>query len=484
MVHLKIRKYSIVRSLGAFALVAMCASLPSTVHGQSQPARLLCFQDDTSVELTWNNNAVYDSLTVLRDGDALAQIEGDDERFVDLNSPCGPRSYQIQATVGGEVLPLSDESGNEFNGCSLDVICPVTSLTCTAETAGDGRVDVELNWVIGDEYDEILIRRDGITIDAIAASSNGYTDVNVRDGILRYVVTARVEGVVVDARCDLSVFRIGDGPAPGPKILASVDLAVDDASAGLENLRIGFNDGENQAVACGSANDTRDARQNLGSINATADRFFYFQIDDPDVRGLSNVLVAAIVFDAPDIAGTQLFLESVDPRSSGDNLIYQRANQIHELRGSGDWATLYWNLPGGTLGPAGDGALPDFRIGVMDDTVVCLDEVVVLDNSLPSGAPNFQRGDLNGDHKADISDVVVKLMFIYGVGPSPECLDAADFNDDGFLGPDGALFMLFWVFGGSTPPPDPGPPGLSVCGPDPTIDNFPKARCVTASTCE
>lgn len=485
MVYSKIRKCSI---SWAVAFVALHLTLPTVLlaqNGPLQPTQLLCFQRDTSVELSWVNNAGYDSLTVLRNGTALAQIEGDDERFVDLGAPCGSTiSYQIQAALGGELLPLADNDGNDFNECSLDVICPLSNLTCTAETLSDGQVDVRIEWDLGDEYDEILIRRDGITIEGVSGSSMNFTDDGVSDGILRYAVTARVGGVVVDARCDLSVFRIADGPAPGPKVLASVDLSSDDASDGLENLRVGFADGENQPVTCGSSSDLRDARQNLGATSSTADQFFYFQIEAPAIRSLSNVIVAAIVFDAPELSGTQIFLDSVEPSSSPDNLTYQRANQIHELRGSGAWATLYWNLPGGSLGPVTDGSVPDFRIGVGDAQVVCVDEVVVMDNDLPSGAPDFQRGDINGDNKADISDVVVKLQYVYGVGPSPECLDAADFNDDGFLGPDGALFMLFWVFRGTAPPPDPGPPGLSVCGPDPTIDNFPRARCVTALNCE
>lgn len=444
------------------------------------PSPFFCFQNGADVELEWVNNAIYDSLTVLRDGMATVTIEGDDETFIDRNVPCGPHAYQLQATVNGTDLPLLDSNDNQVSFCVLDVICPVESLDCMTDIQSDGQIDVQLGWSSDEEYDEILIRRDGVPIDSISTSSSAYIDVDAPDGVLDYIVTARVEGVTVNSRCQVSIFRIANSPPPGPKVLASVDLALDDAEDGLQNVRGGFANGDNEGTLCGSAEDTRDARRNLGNESQVPDNFFYFKIADPAVRGLTNVIAAAIVFDASELSGTQIFLESLDATSPSSSPVFDRANQTHTLQGTNAWTTLYWNLPGGTLS-ANEGATADFRIGISNQRKVCVDEVVVLDNSPPPDVPIFLRGDLNGDRQVDNSDVVAKLQFIFGVGPQPGCLDAADFNDDGFLGPDGALFLLNWIYNGSNPPPDPGP---SNCGPDPTIDNFPRALCVTGSTCE
>ena len=90
----------------------------------------------------------------------------------------------------------------------------------------------------------------------------------------------------------------------------------------------------------------------------------------------------------------------------------------------------------------------------------------------------FLRGESSGDGQADILDTLITFNFGFLGGPPPPCLDAADFDDDGFLVPilDGIGHLTYLFLLG---PPSP-PPGF-VCGLDPTLDAL---DCIAGSiTC-
>jgi hypothetical protein len=79
----------------------------------------------------------------------------------------------------------------------------------------------------------------------------------------------------------------------------------------------------------------------------------------------------------------------------------------------------------------------------------------------------FRRGDANDDGKADLSDAVFALSWLFGGGPAPGCQDAADTNDNGGLDISDAIFLLSYLFNAGAPLPTPGTLG---CGVDPTED--------------
>lgn len=81
----------------------------------------------------------------------------------------------------------------------------------------------------------------------------------------------------------------------------------------------------------------------------------------------------------------------------------------------------------------------------------------------------FTRGDCNADGGLDISDAVFLLIFNFGGGARPVCLDACDVNDDGsVLGQvTDAIALLGYMFLAGNRPPSPGP---GACGVDPTAD--------------
>ncbi len=81
----------------------------------------------------------------------------------------------------------------------------------------------------------------------------------------------------------------------------------------------------------------------------------------------------------------------------------------------------------------------------------------------------FIRGDANGDEFVDISDAVKIISFLYQSGSAPDCLDAADVDDDGELGLADPIYLLTCLFvDGSQQIPSPYPDA----GGDPSFDTL------------
>lgn len=85
----------------------------------------------------------------------------------------------------------------------------------------------------------------------------------------------------------------------------------------------------------------------------------------------------------------------------------------------------------------------------------------------------FVRGDVNTDTSLNLTDPVFLLDHLFAGGDEPECLDAADADDNGQLQLTDAVYLLLWLFGSGDAPPAP-----QVCGADPTADDVPCDRNV------
>lgn len=65
----------------------------------------------------------------------------------------------------------------------------------------------------------------------------------------------------------------------------------------------------------------------------------------------------------------------------------------------------------------------------------------------------------------DISDGLCVLAFLFDGGSDFRCREAADANNDGKLDCSDSIVILGYLFVGTRPPVEPGPPPLP-CGPD------------------
>ncbi len=84
----------------------------------------------------------------------------------------------------------------------------------------------------------------------------------------------------------------------------------------------------------------------------------------------------------------------------------------------------------------------------------------------------FLRGDVNGDRGVDASDAVSILRYLFLGEAGPNCLDAADVNDDGRINIGDPINLLTTVFRGTVSIADPYP----LSGSDPTEDDLDDCR--------
>ena len=72
----------------------------------------------------------------------------------------------------------------------------------------------------------------------------------------------------------------------------------------------------------------------------------------------------------------------------------------------------------------------------------------------------FVRGDANADGQVDLSDSIFTLLFLFGSGLEPPCLEATDANHDGTASDlADPVFLLNWLFAGGESPSAPAPAG-------------------------
>ncbi len=78
---------------------------------------------------------------------------------------------------------------------------------------------------------------------------------------------------------------------------------------------------------------------------------------------------------------------------------------------------------------------------------------------------SFRRGDVNDDGNRDVADAVGALLYLFGGGTAPDCLDSVDCNDDGTNDISDVVSLLDYLFQSGAAPPEP-----FDCGSDPTDD--------------
>ncbi len=72
-------------------------------------------------------------------------------------------------------------------------------------------------------------------------------------------------------------------------------------------------------------------------------------------------------------------------------------------------------------------------------------------------APEFVRGECNGDGSMDITDAVYSLDFLFRGGPEGNCRAACDAQGDGSVDITDAVYTLAFLFTDGRPPPAPWP---------------------------
>ncbi len=105
-------------------------------------------------------------------------------------------------------------------------------------------------------------------------------------------------------------------------------------------------------------------------------------------------------------------------------------------------------------GPADSGDVEDHQVTIYDNCAQCVEQ-------------QFIRGDADQDTQVDDADASLIMDYALSGAPKPECMDAADADDNGVVNINDATFILHYLNGGPLIP-EPFPD----CGPDPTGDTL------------
>lgn len=161
---------------------ATSASVTCAILVYLPPDAFSCSAVADEVTLGWTNNGDYGSLILLRDGAALDTLPGDAVSYVDQAVDEGTHYYTLYA------------AGDRTR--SAEVVCEVVSpgAPSNADASAVGP-DITVTWENGDDYDSIIVRRNGEEIDVLPAGSTAINDPTGEPGeTYTYTIVGVIDG--------------------------------------------------------------------------------------------------------------------------------------------------------------------------------------------------------------------------------------------------------------------------------------------------
>lgn len=154
--------------------------------------------DDQEVALLADSR-VGRSVTVERDGIAIATLPWTDSALQDFPEGPGPFEYCVRATDNGTELPTSC--------CSLRMLQSVTELACV-EAEANGLGGVQLTWVAGEEYSAVQVHRNDALVATLPGNAISFFDTEALPGTLSYSIVPLVDDVPAHATTCEAALRL------------------------------------------------------------------------------------------------------------------------------------------------------------------------------------------------------------------------------------------------------------------------------------
>ena len=361
------------------------------------------------------------------------------------DSPGGEWELEVVDTEPEEVGTLNAWCLQVFVGCDIEGPGDVT-----CEPTGGA---IEVSWTNNDEYDAILIARDGVVLTELEGAEDSYVDYenDLSTGVYIYDVIALIEDLNCSelTSCETAIgrFAVTDEPDDGEiednSALHIFALDWDRASAGLDDDK-----DETEIVELEVQIDLTTTW--VGQFDATVvspANTSVQLLDDED--GFGQVEDLNVIFS--DHGG--VITEGGDS-TCGCRVRPQGPGEMSDF--VGETAEGEWLLVMNTEIEQGGGTLTSWEVAVFVDEIV---------------GPAFKRGDVDGNGTtAPLIDAIALLEWGFQDGDEPPCMDAADIDDDGEVSALlDATSILEWAFIDGDAPPTPGP---DDCGADLTPDDL------------
>lgn len=435
--------YSVIADRDGESSIAVSCHVLVVSPAAPAPEHFRCGDDG----LTWDNPVGYEAIVVLRDGEQIAELSGDAERFQDQQRPAVPTVYTVVGELEGFRSPEVNcidhgiwvmEVGDVQVPLDAEkVTVPILVTTARSVQGFDCYLRVDM-----DRFELVRSQRD-----ALAGTVGEPKPEYFQLGISAAFPGAPAAGVLYDHHAPIEEEK---------------DLPV-----GLRQRVFNFTFRALGPFADGETFDVSFFAGSFvlrGGISQRVDLFIPGEIrfGDGGIEAVRNL--EAQVDPAGEGAGA-----GNDGRTDVA-LRWQNGSRYDVIRIQRNGTTIA-EVPGQSTEHR-DLAVPK---GVFTYKVVGLARgqpsfpaTTLLSTLSPPGA--FLRGDANRDGDVNLSDAIAALNFLFGGGLAPPCEDAADADDDGRLTITDPIIILNHLFLGSAvirapgtvyPWFDPTPDGLT-----------------------
>jgi hypothetical protein len=421
------------------------------------PTFLTCEQIDRRdrIGLAFENNGPYDRIEVYRDRELVATLDGAASVFTDEGAAPGIREYAVRGVVGA--------SASDFARCTVRVGMGAI----LQETAVCAQRNKSPTQITRDPRDGSFFVSDR----PLSYLPRG--TIQHFDADFRFLETIETE-VLWPSGIEALALRLGPGDEPILYYLV-VEIGNRDSELFLVEHRLGPSAPPPSSLRLDPPRRPGVFIQPAGLLwDAETDTFYYqqrttdtiVQIDSEGetIRTFANPALP-LAFQVQDEGlalhprRRTLFVTTAGPGEI-------QVTKAVELRLDGTLTGFEVPLP---VGQYASNDVVGITFAGEDLVAVALLRRNVLLRLKVFGeggpGPNFRRGDANADGRADISDAVHTLAYLFLGGLRPLCFDAADADDSGDLDITDAVRLLGYLYLGERSPPPPGP---DACGADPT----------------
>ena len=442
----------------SYSIRAIAGGVESTsvscgvIRNPQSVSNLDCQFSGSTATLIWSPEAGLTSILVERNGSLIGTLAGDASFYQENSPPSGQVLYSI--------TPIAGTLSGAATDCSISVPPgPVINLVCSSPAD----FSAQLNWSAPANLTSIEVRRNGTLLSTLPGSEVSFTDSTAPGGVQSYsltTITAGVQGGSTSCLVDVTV-------PSAPVCSFSADV-----TSGTSPLQVQFTDGSTGLVSSWEwdfGDGITSNQQNPQHVfNAPSVYSVSLTVTGPG--GSDSALLNITVTEPAPVAGfsanvvsgiaplivqfSDLSTGNINSRSwtFGDSNTSTIQNPEHTYVAPGIYSVSL-----SVVGPGGS------------DTSTQTGFIEVL------AAPEFVRGDANGDGRSDISDAIQILEFMFFTGVA-SCESALDLDDDGTVGIADAIGKLTQIFQGTLTPTAPYPD----CGSDPTSDGL---TCSSQSTC-
>ena len=437
------------RREGKESFPARCSALVQTPRALAV-SELTCAPSGGATLLSWTNNAPYDSIKVLRNGQALAELDGSVQSYSDPWSSSLFTVYTVQGSVGSvDTAPSS---------CRLNESSDVVVFWAEEVRAEPGASGIPIRIFITNPFalhgvqvalriDPAFVRIQRLSVGPAAEAAQ--YDTFMYQGQRSPDILATGETV---AGITFTMLPL-DFPFPPQADAHLLTVVVDVppiAHSGVNvPLEFGTFGSPKLGSLCAVEGFSRPVQTRNGAI-------LIGESPVPEVRDFEGGIVDGGGAGA-DLEPDAIAMSWKNSSAYSAIRIERDATTIAELAGD---STSF-------VDPGPGPGVHRYRLIARQGTMESFPAVYV---TYPRRVPGtFVRGDANSDGAIDIGDAVKILEYLFRAGSQPACLDAADADDNGELDVTDPISVLGRLFLGACSLPPPGP---DVAWFDPTDDGL------------